>query len=85
MRKVGLTGDIDWHINEGSIPGYDEERLGYTPLASPDVLDFTIEECQPVVNLMIGNFPRRKDCEWLKNQLRGHECKRLTRSVSVAT
>jgi len=85
MRKVGLTGDIDRHINEGPIPGYDEEYLGYTPFASPDVLDFTIEECQPVVYLAIRNFPRRKGCDWFENQVQGHECKGLTRSVSVAT
>ena len=58
MHKVRLTGGKDWYVNEGSIPGYDEECLGYTPFSSPDVLDFTIEECQPVVYLMIGNFPR---------------------------
>jgi len=63
MHKIRLTGDKDRHINEGSIPGYDEEYLGYTPFSSPNMLDFTIEARQPVVCLVSGDCPKQKNCE----------------------
>jgi len=58
-RKGGAqpTGDKDRHIKKCTVPGYDEEDLGDTPFASPDVLDFTIEEYQPVVYLVTDNRP----------------------------
>ena len=85
MHKIRLTHDKYWHINEGSIPGYDEEYLGYTPFSSPNMFDFTIEARQPVVYLVIGDCPKQKDCEWLENWLRRHECKGLTKTVRAAT
>ena len=52
---VRLTGDRYWHVKKRSIPRYDKEYLGDTPFALPDILDFTIEEDQPVVHLVIGH------------------------------
>jgi hypothetical protein len=52
--KVRLTGDRDWHIKKWTIPRYKKEDLVYTPLATPNVLDFAIEEEEPVVHLAIG-------------------------------
>jgi len=86
MHKVQLTGDKDWQVNERSVPGYDEEYLGYTPLALPNMLDFTIKGCQPIIHLVIGDCPGQMNCEWLsESRLRHQGCKGLTKTVRAAT
>jgi len=51
---VRLTGDGYRRIKEWSISHYDKEDLAGVPVTSPDKLDLTIEEDQPVVYLVIA-------------------------------
>ena len=56
--RVRLTGNRRRHIKKRTVPSDDEEDLADGPILSPDMLDFAIEEDQPIVYLIIGNRPR---------------------------
>jgi hypothetical protein len=47
--KARLTGERQRHIKKQSIPRYNEEDLGEIPILPPYVLDFAIEEDEPVM------------------------------------
>jgi len=60
--RLWLTDRHYYHIKECSISSYDKEGLGDSPFTSPYVLDFTIEEDDPVIRLVIDNYrPRQGD------------------------
>ena len=58
---VRLTDGRQWCVDKRSIPRYNVEHLADTPVFSPDMLDFTIEEEQPVVYLVADDRPGREE------------------------
>jgi hypothetical protein len=50
--EVRLTDDRQCHIKKRSIPRYNEEYLGNTPILPPHMLDFAVKEDEPVIHLV---------------------------------
>ena len=53
-ETVRLTSDCNRHVDNKPIPRHDINNLGSVPPLSPDILQFAIEEGEPLVYLDIG-------------------------------
>ena len=53
-EEVRLTCNRDRHVKKRTVPRYNIQYFGDTPAGSPHMFNLTIEEDEPVVDLVIG-------------------------------